>query len=410
VPRHVRDARLETPTARAKLKVQDRPHYRAIAPGIALGYRRSTAGGRWCVRWYVGEQAYRLATLEGVADDHQVADGTLVLNYRQAQDAARRHVERALHAGGATGRYSVADAVADYVAFLRAERKTADDAEKRLAKHVLPLIGTKRVADLQQADVERVKRNMVRQDAEDPDVERRSRDSANRVLSSLKAALNRCFRDPAKGIVTDAAWRKVEPFRAVGRARQVHLDPAEARRLVNACRGRFRELVTAGLLTGARYGELVALRARDFRSDLRTLTVRDGKTGARDVVLTPEGVRFFDGRAAGRHSDDVLLTRDDGAPWGKNHHSRPMKEAVARAKLPAGTVFYSLRHSYASQALLAGMNMQLLAENLGTSVRMVELHYGKFLAASRRKLIEAHGPRLGLKHQRKVLPMVARGT
>jgi integrase len=243
---------------------------------------------------------------------------------------------------------------------------------------------------------------MVRQDPDDPEVERRSRDTANRVLSSFKAALNRAFRDPERRIASDAAWRKVSPFKAVGRARQVHLDPPQIRRLVNACRGRFRDLVTAGLLTGARYGELVALRVGDFRPDLRTLTVRDGKTGARDVVLTPEGVRFFEGIAAGQHTDALLLPKDDGSTWGKNHHRRLIGEAIAKAKLGAGTMFYSLRHTYVSQALLAGMNMQLLAENLGTSIRMIESNYGKFLAASRRKLIEQHGLKLGLRPSKKV--------
>jgi site-specific recombinase XerD len=74
-----------------------------------------------------------------------------------------------------------------------------------------------------------------------------------------------------------------------------------------------------------------------------------------------------------------------------------MRDAVQRAKLPKATTIYSLRHTYASQALLNGMNVQLLAENMGTSVAMIERHYGKFLAASRKKLIEASSLKLGLK-------------
>ena len=72
-----------------------------------------------------------------------------------------------------------------------------------------------------------------------------------------------------------------------------------------------------------------------------------------------------------------------------------MRDAVKRAKLPADCTAYSLRHTHASQALLNGMNIKLLADNLGTSVAMIEKHYGKFLAASRRQLVEASGPSLG---------------
>ena len=73
-----------------------------------------------------------------------------------------------------------------------------------------------------------------------------------------------------------------------------------------------------------------------------------------------------------------------------------MADAVKRAKLSADTTIYTLRHTYASQSILAGMNLQLLAENMGTSIRMLELHYGKFIAASRRRLIEESSFKLGL--------------
>jgi hypothetical protein len=73
-----------------------------------------------------------------------------------------------------------------------------------------------------------------------------------------------------------------------------------------------------------------------------------------------------------------------------------MREAVKRAKLPEDTCMYSLRHTYASQSILAGMNLKLLAENMGTSIRMLETNYGKFIASSRRKLIEESAFKIGL--------------
>jgi hypothetical protein len=36
----------------------------------------------------------------------------------------------------------------------------------------------------------------------------------------------------------------------------------------------------------------------------------------------------------------------------------------------------------------------MLAENVGTSVKMIEANYGKFLAATRRAMIERTAPRL----------------
>lgn len=396
--RTVRDASLETRTARARLKVSGKPYYRAIDPGLHLGYRKGKTGGRWVARWYVGDQQYKVATFDGIADDHQDPDGVAVLSYPQAMERARQlYVTAKRGTAGAGGPLTVRRVCDDYIEFLRAERKTADDAAGRLAKHVYPKLGDRALVDLTKDEIEQCKRAMVKRDPKDPDAERRSKDSANRVLSSLKAALNRAFEDDGNKLPSDAAWRKVKPFEDVGRARQVHLDVAQSNRLINHCRGAFRRLVTTALLTGARApGELSGLRVRDFRADLGTLSV-DGKTGERDIVLSKETIRYLQEITAGRGPDELLLPRDDGTSWGKSSHTRPMTDAVSKAKLPEDCTLYSLRHTYASQSILKNMNLKMLAENMGTSIRMLELHYGKFIAGSRRKLVEESAFKLGLK-------------
>lgn len=400
VPRTIPDARLATRESRSKLKVAGKPYYRLIDPGLHLGYRKGKAGGRWVVRWYVGNERYKVETLDAVVDDHEEANGSTVLSFSQAQVQARRIVG---DQSTPKGPLTVREACERYVEFLRAERKTADDTEGRLEKHICPTLADKLVASLTRRDIEACRNAMVRRDEEDADVERASKDSANRVLSMLKAALNRAFEDDENEIPSDVAWRKVKPFKGVSRARQVHLDQAQSRRFINACQGALRRLVTVALLTGARApGELAACRVRDFHAELGTLSV-DGKTGPRDIVLTREAIRYLAGITRDLSPGDLLLTKDDGTAWGQNHQLRPVREAVALAKLPDGCTLYSCRHTYASQSILAGMNLKLLAENMGTSIRMLELHYAKFIATSRRKLIDESAFKLGLESNRKVV-------
>ncbi|MFP3560129.1 site-specific integrase, partial [Paraburkholderia sp. SIMBA_049] len=50
----------------------------------------------------------------------------------------------------------------------------------------------------------------VDEDEDDEDDLRRAKDSANRNLASLKAALNLALRD--RLVATDAGWRTVVPF------------------------------------------------------------------------------------------------------------------------------------------------------------------------------------------------------
>jgi integrase len=397
--RTVADQKIESKTDRAKLKPSPVPYWRAIEPGLHIGFRKGKAIGQWVARHHIGARAgkapYEWRTLKGCAEDtDRPADGATVLSYKQAV----QWVRAAFAAPKPMGPITVRQAIERYIAYLKAEKKTGPDTEQRLAKHVLPRLGDRPIADLSNEEIEGAKRAMVRRDPTDPEVERKSRDTANRVLTSLKAALNKAFKDPTNQIASDAAWRHVVAFKGVGRAREVFLDPTQAKRLINVCSGAFRNLVTAALLTGARPPhELAGMRVRDFRADLGTLTVTGGKTGRRDIVLTQEAIHFFAGLAAGRAPDAFLLPKDDGTAWGKWDHHDPMRAAVAKAKLPKGCTIYCLRHTHASQALLNGINTQFLAENMGTSLKMLEHHYGKFSAASRRQLIEASGFKLGLK-------------
>ncbi|MFM2044716.1 MAG: hypothetical protein RLY86_3292 [Pseudomonadota bacterium] len=395
--RTARNQKIDTRTARAKLAERREPYWTVITKGGALGYRKGAKGGTWVARWRTtdGSQVYEAL---GPADDF--TEGKAVLTYQQATEKARAWFESKAGTIGpvrSNEPITVRVACRRYVSYLTAKnRRSGKDAEQRLTKHVPDRMADTLVNDLTLPDLEEWHRGMVRHDDDDPDLERRSKDTANRVLNYLKAALNRLLQDRHSGVTDDRAWRHLKPFQKVGEARAVFLDPAQCTRLLNGSSGSFRALVTGALLTGCRAGELKGMRVRDFAPSSGLVHVRDGKTGPRDVYLTAEGLAFFASLTAGREADALIFSRDDGSPWGKDDHILPMREAAAVAKLPGDTVFYSLRHTYASQSLMAGMGPQLLAENMGTSVRMIELHYGKFTSAARRQMIEAAAPKLGL--------------
>ena len=56
----------------------------------------------------------------------------------------------------------------------------------------------------------------------------------------------------------------MSPFKSVAAPVIRYLTDDETRRMVNACAVDFRYLVRGVLLTGCRYGELIALRASDY--------------------------------------------------------------------------------------------------------------------------------------------------
>ncbi len=147
-------------------------------------------------------------------------------------------------------------------------------------------------------------------------------------------------------------------------------------------------------MTGCRLGELTALDVGDFDAARSLLVIRKGKTGARVVTLTLEAVQFFKRISKDRPARAVLLMRDDGERWGKSEQHRPFKRAAKAARLPRSASFYALRHSHISRAIEAGMPLNLLAENCGTSLSMIQKNYAKVLASSRQQFFERTSPRL----------------
>ncbi len=119
--RRVRDSRLETRAARAKLPRQTKPFFSPVSLGLHLGYRKGARGGRWVTRIYNGNGAYRLETI-GDADDVRDANGTTVLTFWQAQEKAREMQQ----AGEiSTSPYTVKDALDEYLEWMEVNRKSA---------------------------------------------------------------------------------------------------------------------------------------------------------------------------------------------------------------------------------------------------------------------------------------------
>src|SRR5258708_27194862 len=102
--RTVRDALLDTRTARSRLKPAGKPYFRSLEHGLHLGYRKPLSGpGKWIARHYIGNQSYETEVI-AAADDFSDADDIAILDYRQAQQKARERREARARAGaGQTG-------------------------------------------------------------------------------------------------------------------------------------------------------------------------------------------------------------------------------------------------------------------------------------------------------------------
>jgi integrase len=416
--RTVRNPKLDTRSARAKLAMRDSLYWVSLAPGCTLGYRKGPKGGVWVAK--LVRAGLRQHKTLGPADDALDPDGVLAISYADAQTKARDWFATVAKPGQITGPYTVADAVADYLDWFKATgKKSIKETGASVGAFIMPQLGAVEVGSLTAARLRKWHMDIaaapprlrtrpgetqkVRDTSDDPEAQRRRHATANRILTVLKAALNHAWREGK--VATDDAWRRVAPFREADAARVRYLDRDECRRLVNASPEALRAIVRGALLSGARYSELARMHVADFHRDSGTLLVRTSKAGkVRHIELTSEGLDFFNGIAAGRPGAEFLFHRD-GAPWGKSHQQRPLVEACRAAKITPAASFHTLRHTYASLMVMDAVPLMVVARNLGhADTRMVEKHYGHLATSYVREAIRAAKP-LGIGDAARVVPL-----
>lgn len=357
---------IDTKTKRAKLTPRREPYWQPLQKGAAIGFRKLESGdGTWIARWRdeAGKQRYRAL---GNLDD-----------FDAAAKAAREWVATC-EQGAAPTVTTVSEACKAYVEGLKAEgrKDTAYDAERRFMKRVFDTTFGKTPLDkLKTSALQTWMNDQINDDddADDEDV-RRSKDSANRNLATLKAALNKALE--RRLVATDAGWKTVKAFpKVAARRKDAFLSMTQRKALLEACPDDLRLLVKAMLLTGARPGELAKLNVSDFDKRLGCLTLT-GKTGARTVGVSAQALTFFSEQTKGKLPSAPLFATAFGERWDKERWGRPFKDIVKNAGLPETVVLYALRHTAISEMILSGMDSFIVAKQAGTSVEMIEKNYG----------------------------------
>jgi integrase len=428
-------ANLKSKEILQRLKPKGDPYWMEIDSGLHLGYRKNLKGAVWCVRARAHGR-YVKRTL-GETDDTRKADGIVVLSFTQARHVAEEFNTKASEVQSPIvkkGGYTVADAITDYMDWFRLNRKSYDLTRKLCDRHIVNKLGYVHVNALTTTDIERWLRNIAQSPPPTPsrqarlpyatktdtgkinrvgsviysftplpyqdwtpDMQRKRKSSANRILTALKAALNYAWRNGYAR--NQAAWARVKPFENADAPRIAHISQKQAISLLEACTDDFRPMARAALMTGCRYGELCALLVDDFKGD--HIHIRISKTGKmRDIPLSDAGISFFKSLAKKKDRDELLLTHKDGRKWGHSHQIRPMVKACIQAKIEPAISFHILRHTYATLLLETkkgkpGMSIRDVAALLGDTVATCEKHYGHVIQDALKKEVARKLPSFG---------------
>jgi integrase len=391
VARRSNQPKLDSPTARKKLSASESVYWNTISRGCSFGYRRSdnSRAGVWKVKYVPPKDAggnatgRRIQETIATADDMLPPDGVTVLSYEQARKKANEWFPTALQK--ATGLvphrrdYTVEDACNDYLNALEG-RKPTYVPRKVINAVVVPALGKVAVEKLTRARIEQWLKEIAEKPRrkprqglkpDDDEAKRRRKDSANRYLTILRAALTRALAD-GKVACSGIAWKSVKPFAQVDQRRTRFLSDDEARKIVDKCGRDFGLLVRAALFSGCRYGELARVLISDFDAGAGTLFVSHSKSGKpRQVYLDPEAIQFFTAMCDKRRRNDFVFA-DGGKRWKKDSAKGLMEEACKAAEIEPLT-FHELRHSAASRWARQGLSLAEIAQQLGhADIRMTQ--------------------------------------
>lgn len=369
-------ADIKSKTQRAKLTPRREPYWSRIEEGFFLGYRKLDQGeGSWIARLREdGKQKYQAL---GTFEDYDAAQKD-AREWRQQREQGVTKTET-----------TVADACKTYVTHLKTEKgaDSSADAEGRFNRLVYEKpIGKILLSKLKTTDVRTWVNDQLATDEDDDGEDlRRSKDSANRNLANLKAALNLALKD--RLVATDSGWKTITPFRGVGRRREYLLSQTERSALINTCPTELHLLVKGLLLTAARPGELAKVTVADFDKRQGTI-VLNGKTGRRIATVSTVARSFFTKLCKDKLPAAFIFTNEFEQQWKKDDWKGPFKEAVRQAKLPEHIVMYHLRHAAISEMILGGMQSSVVAMLAGTSTAMIDKHYGHLQHHRTRRMLD----------------------
>lgn len=375
--------KINSKMAREKLKPRHQPYWHQLRAGAHVGYRAVDQGdGTWCAKWRDPQSGKRFQKSLGTIVERgglRAFDEAVKLADKWFREIERGVVPHAL---------TVRDACERHIKALRAkDGDTKADAEDGRFKRLVyeDKLARVELSRLRKADLEGWRQRVAAKPAKvsrhkkakrSEIIRERAPATVNRDIVPLRAALNRALDDEL--VSGDLAWRvALRPTKNADRRRDIYLDRDEQTRLLEAAGDEIRPFLRGLTLLPLLPGALAALTVGDFDARLKTLRVGRDKAGAdRRIKLPEKTAAFLVEQGKSKLPSAPIFADSVGRAWSKDAWKIPIKAAVVAVGLPRAATAYTLRHSVITDLVTGGLPALTVAQISGTSLVMIERHYG----------------------------------
>ena len=216
--------------------------------------------------------------------------------------------------------------------------------------------------------------------------------TVNRYVRAVTAGLNRAHRLGYVG--NPAAWRMDALSDNDEAETAVFLSSGQRRKLIGAASPEAAAFLRGLECSGARPKELAEAIVADFDGQCVKLSHQKGrppKLRSRYVVLDEDGLNVFKAQTREKVATARLFTTADGRPWRRDQWAQEVRSAIAShnstakadERIPTDASAYSFRHARISELLqVYGIDPLTVAAQTGTSLRMIERTYFKFIRSA----------------------------
>lgn len=196
--------------------------------------------------------------------------------------------------------------------------------------------------------------------------------SINKILNVLKHMFTKAVEWDMVEAETLKRIRKVKPLKDDSK-RLRYLSKDECRTLLDNCNGYLKEIVTFALNTGCRRGEILPLKWDNV--DMRHGFIRLDRTKngeRRDIPINDSLKSVLQGIARRLDIPYVFFDKVTGKPY------QSVKRSFITACKKSGITdfhFHDLRHTFASQLVMSGVDITTVSRLLGHKSLTMTLRY-----------------------------------
>jgi len=168
----------------------------------------------------------------------------------------------------------------------------------------------------------------------------------------------------------------------VQNARLRFLAGEEIQKLIDACAPHLKPIVIVALNTGMRRGEIFNLRWDQVNFQAGVIHIEKSKNGhRREIPMNDYLVKTLKGVT---RSGEYVFAAKDGRPY--DNTKRSFKTALKKAGITNFT-FHDLRHTFASNLVMAGVDLATVKDLLGHKSIQMTMRYTHLSPGHRQKAV-----------------------